>query len=313
VPSIRDRAAHRLRLAANRLSAPPPPPEPEPEPDPEDLPISEQPPHVRYARVDALVPKLHLHPEVDDEASRKLELIDYFGWEKGHKADACKRWFFGDDPKHDEFLKRLDISYWEYSVMHQYTLFNRFDRHRKDLFWVWDEIMRRLDALGGPERLSVLDFGSGLGQIGLAFTLEGYRTVLAEKVPEQVAFAKFLGEQRGVDLELYQASGDLDYYDTGADGGQFGCVVEWSVFEHVYELKKCTETITRGLVPGGIFVTTTLAKDWTPELKEHYIHDAGDEEISDQLFSQEIEDYVNENFDVVSPPDTIAKLLIKKG
>ena len=38
----------------------------------------------------------------------------------------------------------------------------------------------------------------------------------------------------------------------------------------------------------------------------------GDEEISDQLFSQEIEDYVNEHFDVVSPPDTIAKLLIKK-
>ncbi|HEX8205191.1 MAG TPA: hypothetical protein VF587_03930, partial [Solirubrobacteraceae bacterium] len=150
-------------------------------------------------------------------------------------------------------------------------------------------------------------------QIGLAFTLEGYRTVLAEKVPEQVAFAKFLGEQRGVDLELYQASGDLDYYDTGADGRPFGCVVEWSVFEHVYELKKCTEAITRGLVPGGIFVTTTLAKDWTPELKEHYIHDAGDEEISDQLFSQEIEGYVNENFDVVSPPDTIAKLLIKKG
>ncbi len=311
MPPLRDRAAHRLRLAANRLS--PPPAEPAPEPEPEEPPISEQPPEVRYARVDALVPKLHLHREVDDYESRKLELIDYLGWEKGHKADACRRWFFGDDPKHDEFLKRLDISYWEYSVMHQYALFNRFDRHRTDLFWVWDEIMRRLDALGGPSELSVLDFGSGLGQIGLAFTLEGYRTVLAEKVPEQVAFAKFLGEQRGVDLELYQASGDLDYYDTGADGKPFGCVVEWSVFEHVYELKKCTETITRGLVPGGIFVTTTLAKDWTPELREHYIHDAGDEEISDQLFSQEIEDYVAENFDVVSPPDTIAKLLIKKG
>ena len=66
-------------------------------------------------------------------------------------------------------------------------------------------------------------------------------------------------------------------------------------------------------MPGGIFVTTTLAKDWTPELREHYIHDAGDEEISDQLFSQEIEDYVAETFDVVSPEGTIAKFLIKKG
>jgi hypothetical protein len=66
-------------------------------------------------------------------------------------------------------------------------------------------------------------------------------------------------------------------------------------------------------VPGGIFVTTTLAKDWTSELREHYIHDAGDEEISDQLFGQEIEDYVSEHFEVVTPPgDTIAKFLIKK-
>lgn len=303
---VRGRAAHVLSTAAQRLSPPPARP-------PAPAAVVEEPPPPPHARGDALLRRLQLHHEVDDYESRKLELIDYFGWETGHKADACKRWFFGDDPKHDEFLERLGITYWEYAVMHQYALFNRFDRDRQDLFWVWDEIMRRLDDLGGPEKLSVLDFGAGLGQIGLAFTLEGYRTVLAEKVPEQVEFARFLGRQRGVDLELYQASGDRDYYDTGADGRPFGCVVEWSVFEHVYELKKCTETITRGLVPGGIFVTTTLAKDWTPELREHYIHDAGDEEISDQLFSQEIEDYVHENFEVVSPPDTIAKLLIKKG
>ena len=117
--------------------------------------------------------------------------------------------------------------------------------------------------------------------------------MLAEKVPEQVEFARFLGKQRGVDLELYQATGDRDYYDTSADGARFGCVVEWSVFEHVYDLVECTDKITSGLVPGGIFVTTTLAKDWTPELREHYIHDAGDEVISDQLFGQEIEDYTS--------------------
>ena len=318
MPTFRERFnQRRLRWhAANLLGARGerirPKPAPEPEPTPEEIAAAEEEARRRYERIDALVPRLHVHPEVSEYESRLLELIDYYGWETGHKAEACKRWFFGDDPEHDAFLERLGISYWEYSVMHQHALFNRFDRERTDLFWVWDELMRRLDALGGPSELSVLDFGAGLGQIGTAFALEGYRTVLAEKVPEQVEFARFAGRQRGVDLELYQASGDLDYFDTGADGRPFGCVVEWSVFEHVYELKKCTETITRGLVPGGIFVTTTLAKDWTPELREHYIHDAGDEEISDQLFSQEIEDYVNEHFEVVSPENTIAKFLIKK-
>ena len=47
--SLRDRAAHRLRLAANRVAPPdaaPPEPEPEPEPEPAD-PILLEPPEVR--------------------------------------------------------------------------------------------------------------------------------------------------------------------------------------------------------------------------------------------------------------------------
>jgi SAM-dependent methyltransferase len=286
-------AARALRAAANRLA---------PVGDAARL----------HPRAQAVFQRLQRFPEVSDEDSRLLELIDYFGWETGHKAQACKRWFFGDDDAHPRFLENLGITYWEYAVMHQYALFNRFSSQRPDMFWVYDEIVERLERLGGAGQLPVLDFGSGLGQIGLGFALDGYHVVSAEKVPEQVAFARFLFESRGLTPDLYEAQGDRDYYDSGADGRRFGCVIEWSVFEHVYDLVECTDTITRGLVPGGIFVTTTLAKDWTPELKEHYIHDSGDEEISDQLFSKEIEDYVARNFEVVSNPQSIAKLLIKK-
>lgn len=267
---------------------------------------------LRHPRAHAVHEKLHRFPEVTEEESRDLELIDYFGWETGHKAQACKRWFFGDDDAHPRFLENLGISYWEYAVMHQYALFNRFSPQRPDMFWVYDEIVRRLGQLDGAGTLPVLDFGSGLGQIGLGFALDGFHVVSAEKVPEQVAFCRFLFESRGLTPDIYEAQGDRDYYDSGADGRRFGCVIEWSVFEHVYDLVECTDTITRGLVPGGIFVTTTLAKDWTPELREHYIHDSGDEEISDQLFSKEIEDYVAKHFDVVSTPRSIAKLLVKK-
>lgn len=267
---------------------------------------------LRHPRAHAVYERLHRFPDVSEDESRQLELIDYFGWETGHKAQACKRWFFGDDDAHPRFLENLGITYWQYAVMHQYALFNRFSPQRPDLFWVYDEIVRRMEALDGASKLPVLDFGSGLGQIGLGFALDGHEVVLAEKVPEQVAFARFLFESRDLTPNIYEASGDRDYYDSGADGRRFGCVIEWSVFEHIYDLVQCTDTITRGLVPGGIFVTTTLAKDWTPELKEWYIHDSGDEEISDQLFSKEIEDYVAEHFEVVSNPRSIAKLLIKK-
>jgi SAM-dependent methyltransferase len=286
-------AVRALRAAANRLA-------------PVDDTAS------RHPRAHDVLGRLQRFPEVTDDESRVLELIDYFGWETGQKAQACKRWFFADDEALPRYMEDLGISYWEFGIMHQYALFNRFDPRRPDMYWVYDEIVRRLDALGAPEELPVLDFGCGLGQIGLGFALDGYRVVSAEKVPEQVAFARYLFESRGLTPDIYQAEGDRDYYDSGAEGRRFGCVIEWSVFEHIYDLVQCTDTITRGLVPGGIFVTTTLAKDWTPELKEHYIHDSGDEEISDQLFSKEIEDYVAANFEVVSTPGSIAKLLIKK-
>jgi SAM-dependent methyltransferase len=286
-------AARALRAAAHRLA---------PVPDAAS----------RHPRAQNVLGRLKRFPEVTDDESRLLELIDYFGWETGQKGQACKRWFFADDEALPRYMEDLGISYWEFGIMHQYALFNRFDPRRPDMYWVYDEIVRRLDALAGPKALPVLDFGCGLGQIGLGFALDGYRVVSAEKVPEQVAFARYLFESRGLTPDFYQAEGDRDYYDSSADGRRFGCVIEWSVFEHIYDLVQCTDTITRGLVPGGIFVTTTLAKNWTPELKEHYIHDSGDEEISDQLFSKEIEDYVAGNFEIVSNPDSIAKLLIKK-
>jgi 2-polyprenyl-3-methyl-5-hydroxy-6-metoxy-1,4-benzoquinol methylase len=256
--------------------------------------------------------RLQRHDQVTEAESRELELVDYLGWETGQKAWACKRWFYRDDEALKRYLEDLRISYWDFAIMHQYALFNRFDPRRPDMYWVYDEIVRRMNQLGSPEKLAVLDFGCGLGQIGLGFALDGYRVVSAEAVPELVGFARYLFESRGLPSDIYQARGDRDYYDSGADEDRYGCVIEWSVFEHIHDAVRCAESITAGLVPGGVFVTTTLAKDWTPELKKHYIRDAGDPEISDQLFSREIEDYVAEHFDVISNPDSIAKLLIKR-
>jgi 2-polyprenyl-3-methyl-5-hydroxy-6-metoxy-1,4-benzoquinol methylase len=305
-PDARKRVAHRLRLAANRFDPP------NGRPAGRALRNRLDPNSALHARARALHERLHLHKDVSDYDSRLLELVDYFGWEKGHKAHYCRRWFFGDDDQQARFCDTLDITFWEYAVMHQYSLFNRWDPARPDMFWAHDELMTRLAALGGPSQVSVLDFGAGLGQIGLGYAMEGYRTVLVEKVSEQIEFAHFLGRQRGVELNIHQTAGDRDYYDTGADGHRYGLVIEWSVFEHIYEMVKAADEITRGLVPGGIFLTTTFAKDWTDELKEWYVHDSGDEEISSQFWAPETEQWVADNFDVVDVPGSIAKLLIKR-
>jgi 2-polyprenyl-3-methyl-5-hydroxy-6-metoxy-1,4-benzoquinol methylase len=265
-----------------------------------------------YPRAEAIHKRLHLHASLSDYDSRLSELIDYFGWETGHKADACRRWFFGDDPAQQRFLDALGVTYWEYAVMHQYAQFNRFDPERPDMYWVYDEVVERLDRLGPRHSTWVLDFGCGLGQIGLAFALDGHRVVLSDVQPQQLDFARFLCENRGVEPEFHQAAAD-EYFDTGRDDRVFGCVIEWGVLEHIADVAACVENITSGLVPGGVFVTTTLERDWTDELKEFYVRDAGDAAQAEQLWSDEIQALVAERFEVVRRPVTVATLLVRRG
>lgn len=157
-----------------------------------------------YPRADAIHARLHLYDSLSDYDSRLSELIEYFGWETGHKADACRRWFFGDDVKQQRFLEAMGLSVWEYAVMHQYAQFNRFDPERPDMYWLYDEVVERLDRLGGRDLICRLRL---------------------------------------------RARADP--------------------------------------VPGDVFVTTTLERDWTDELKEFYIRDAGDAAQAEQLWGDE--------------------------
>jgi 2-polyprenyl-3-methyl-5-hydroxy-6-metoxy-1,4-benzoquinol methylase len=295
--------ARALRAAARRAEprTPPKPFDPETDLRPQG-----------YPRAEAIHKRLHLYDSLSDYDSRLSELIEYFGWETGHKADACRRWFFGDDAKQQRFLEVTCLSYWEYAVMHQYALFNRFDPERPDMYWLYDEVVERLDRLGPREESWVLDFGCGLGQIGIGFALDGHKVVLSDIQPSQLDFARFLSANREVEPEFHQA-GPGEYFDTGRDGRPFGCVIEWGVLEHIADVVACVDNITSGLVPGGVFVTTTLERDWTDELKEFYIRDAGDAAQAEQLWSDEVRSLVAERFDVVNRPGTLATLLVRKG
>ena len=255
---------------------------------------------------------LHAHKAVPDDESRLCELIEYFGWEKGHRARFTRPWFYWDDPRRKPYEAALGLTQAEFMIMHQYASFNRFDPERPDMYWLFDDIVGRLEKLGGPGELSVLDFGCGLGQIGLAFASLGYRTILSDRIAEFLDFARFLADTRGLSPELHRSETDHTYYDTAADGHPFGLVVEWSAFEHVYDSIAALERITSGLVPGGLFVTTTFAKEWTPEEIAHYVRDTQDEAISEQFLDPATNAWVEERFDVVSHPRSLGKLLVKR-
>ncbi|MDO8212189.1 bifunctional 2-polyprenyl-6-hydroxyphenol methylase/3-demethylubiquinol 3-O-methyltransferase UbiG [Conexibacter sp. CPCC 206217] len=252
-------------------------------------------------------------PQLSDRESRLCELIEYYGWEIGHRAQYATPWFYEDDPRARRYEDALGVSNLEYQILHMYSLFNRMDPERPDFYWIYDNILDRLQALGGPEKVSVLDFGTGLGQIGLSLCAAGYRTVMSDRIEGFLDFIRWRAEHFRLEPVLDEATTDYSFFDTGDDDHDYGLVVEWSAFEHVHDVIPALERITGGLVPGGVFVTTTFKKDWTPELIEHYRRDSQDDDIADQYFSPDVDQWIDERFDVVSSPRSLAKLLIRKG
>jgi len=256
--------------------------------------------------------KLRDQKHLTDRESRLCELIEYFGWEIGHRGEFATPWFYEDDPRAREYERKLGVDNKQFQILHMYSLFNRMDPERNDFYYLFDGCLERLEALGGAGRVSVLDFGTGLGQIGLSFALSGYRTIQTDRVPEFLDFVRFLARNRGVSPELHWAETDDTFYDTGEDGHEFGLVVEWSAFEHVANTLEALENITRNLVRDGLFVTTTFKKDWTPEAMEHYRRDSQDDSIADQYLDPKVDAWLDERFDVLSPARSIAKVLVRR-
>ena len=145
--------------------------------------------HDRAAEVFAR--RLRAHPHLEERESRLCELIEYFGWETGHRAQFATPWFYEDDPRARGYEKALGVDNMTFQILHMYSLFNRMDPERHDFSWIYDGVLERLEALGGVERVSVLDFGTGLGQIGLSLCLAGYRTVMSDRVPDFLKFVAF--------------------------------------------------------------------------------------------------------------------------
>jgi hypothetical protein len=295
----------RRRREEARVQTAPPPPEPHGDRAfPKD---SHERAHEMWTRA------LRAHPDLEDRESRHCELVEYFGWETAQKAPYCVPWFYEDDPRKDRYREQLGLDVLTHAILHMYSLFSRMDPQRHDLYWIFDGLLKRLEELGGPKQVSVFDFGCGVAHIGLAFAAAGYRTVCVDMRREYLDFQRFMADIRGLNPILIKAESEEDFYDTGADGHRYGLVIEWSSFEHVRDARKAVEALTAGLVPGGYFVTTTFCKDWTPELLEHYRRDSYEDEIFEEYLSPELDQCLRERFDVLSPPNTIARVLVKKS
>jgi hypothetical protein len=257
---------------------------------------------------------LRAHPHLSDRESRLCELVEYFGFEIAQKAPYCTPWFYWDDPRRPRYVhEQLGLDAMTFGILHMYSLFNRLDPERRDMYYIYDGLLTGLERLGGAGNVAMMDFGSGMGQTGLSFAAAGYETVFVDVVDQYLDFVRFLAKIRDLEPTFVQSAAEDDFYDTAADDRRYGLIVEWSTFEHVPDAIGALSRVLGGLVPGGMFVTTTFCKDWTPEEIEHYRRDSFEAEIAEQYLSGEADAWLRERFDVLSPEKTIAKVLIKRS
>lgn len=264
-----------------------------------------------HSKAELVFRNLQLFKEISEYDSRLLELVNYFGWEIGHKAHFCRAFYFDEyeKTKYEKAKEKLGVTDMQYRIMHQYAYFNRLSPDRNDVFHIYDYILDKIAKLENNKDLQIVDFGCGLGQIGLAFSLGGYRVLFVDIVSEFINFAKYLCESRNVtnaEFVIENGESNFKFMDN-----QNSLIIEWSAFEHIRDPLGQLMEFNRSLVSGGMILTTSLKKDWNEDLVEHYKKDGGND-IMDRLNSEEINEFIDRNFEVISFEKSIGKLLIKK-
>lgn len=160
---------------------------------------------------------------------------------------------------------------------------------------------RDLDLLDDVEGIDALEMGCGGGQMTVGLAERGANVTGIDLSEEQLAHARELVEERGVDVELRQGDvTDLPFEDEAFDLAYNAFVFQW-----VEEIATAFEEADRVLRPGGRFVFTTphpfdnVVEPETHEVAESYFetgrHVVVDESLDPNLvtYRNTVSDYHN--------------------
>lgn len=128
------------------------------------------------------------------------------------------------------------------------------------------------DLLGDVEGTEALELGCGGGQCSVALSQRGAAVTGIDLSTEQLAHARSLADEHGVDVDFLQG----DVTELGFADGSFDLAFNAWVFQWVDDLDACFAETYRVLRPGGRFVFSTphpfydLADPATHRVEESY-------------------------------------------
>ena len=101
----------------------------------------------------------------------------------------------------------------------------------------------------------VLDFGSGIGSVGLFFARNGMETALADVSEPLLEYAGWRFKSRGLQVRLY----DLNHEDLPSDA--FDIVTAFDVLEHLPRPAETLRALAACIRPGGLIALNVEAPD----------------------------------------------------
>lgn len=181
----------------------------------------------------------------DLESSLVGELAEYLGRSESEVADGCR--------SAAAELARTWRAAAPQGVGEVSEFYRRSDGYLYDLTW-WHALAEDESALAGVEALEValdihardiLDFGSGIGSLGLLFTRHGMSVTLAEINAALNDYARRRFDRRGERAEF------LDVNSHGLPEAAFDFVSAVDVLEHLPDPVNTLKSLAAALRPGG--------------------------------------------------------------
>ncbi len=182
------------------------------------------------------------------EESLEHELAEYLGESRARISELCRSgtelvaedWRSSAIKSTDDLARITTFYHDNRTYLYDLTAFNARYPHAELLEW----LLKKAKALGYH---SVLDFGAGIGSVGVFFAANGMEVTLADVSQPLMEYARWRFTRRGMRARF------IDLTREELPEKTFWVATSFDVFEHLPRPRTALKAISRSMMAGGLF------------------------------------------------------------
>lgn len=147
-----------------------------------------------------------------------------------------------------------------------------------------------INLLHSEKKYRVLDYGAGAGNMGMIFSITGFKTDFADVKGEIVNFLRWRVERHFLNSKVFTHEEDLGE-------NQYDLICMQNVMEHLDEPLIVLQKLNKAMIKGAYFLITFNTKE------------QGLDVVTWNTYKNQLEPYINSNFNIVPNTD---KMLYQK-